>query len=284
MNMPPIGVVAPAWLAEHLGDPDLVVLDGSYYLPTMARDAEAEYRAAHIPGALRFDIDAVKDASSSLPHMLPSPESFAEAAGRMGISEEMMVVVYDGMGLFSAPRVAWTFRGFGSRRVAVLDGGLPAWKAEDRPTEAGEGRPRPAVTFRPSFDPKTVASLDDVRQALATGSAQVADARSASRFTGEEAEPRPGTRSGHMPGARNVHYAKVLAGGKLADAATIEGAFREAGIDPGLPVVTSCGSGVTAAILALALERIGKPAQALYDGSWSEWGAREDVPAVTGPD
>ena len=280
--MTPIDIVAPAWLAERLTDPETVVLDGSYYLPAMNRDAEAEYRAAHIPGAIRFDIDAVKDRSNPLPHMLPSPETFAEAVGAMGIGDGMNVVAYDGLGLFSAARVAWTFRTFGAERVAVLDGGLPAWVAEGRPTESGEPRPRPPRTFTPRYDPSAVAALDDVRAALRDGSAQVVDARSAARFTGEEPDPRPGTRAGHMPGALNVHYAAVLKDGKLADPATIEAAFAASGVDLERPIVTSCGSGVTATILTLALERIGRPAGRVYDGSWSEWGAREDLPLATG--
>ncbi len=274
-------IVSTAWLADHLADPDLVVLDGSYYLPAQGRDAGAEYLAAHIPDAIRFDIDAVKDAGSDLPHMLPSADVFGEAVGRIGISPEMRIVAYDGLGLFSAPRVAWTFRVFGAGRVAVLDGGLPAWTAEGRPTEAGSQKPRKPTTFAARLDAGAVAGVEDIRSALA-GSAQVVDARSPARFKGDEPEARPGTRSGHMPGALNLHYGELVTNGRLADADAIRAAMDRAGIDPARPIVTTCGSGVTAPILSLAFAKAGRPARALYDGSWSEWGSRTDTPVETG--
>lgn len=281
--MSKIDLVTPAWLFERLGDPSIVILDGSYYLPAAKRDPDAEYREAHIPGAIRFDIDAVKDRNSPLPHMLPEADEFAAAVGLMGISDEHQIVVYDGAGIFAAPRVAWTFRTFGARRVAVLDGGFPAWREAGYPVEAGEPEPPEPAEFLPVFDDTAVANLADVREALANGSAQVLDARSPARFTGEEAEPRAGMRSGHMPGALNLHYGSLLANGRMADPDTIEEAMKLAGIDPSQPIVTSCGSGVTAAILLLAIEQTGRPAPALYDGSWSEWGSRADTEVVTGP-
>lgn len=281
--MSKIDLVTPAWLFERLGDPSIVVLDGSYYLPAANRDADAEFRAAHIPGAIRFDIDAVKDRTSPLPHMLPEPDEFAAAVGQMGISDEHMVVAYDGAGIFASPRVAWTFRTFGARRVAVLDGGFPAWRAAGYPVEAGEPDPRETAQFLAEFDEEAVLSLADLREVLATGSAQVLDARSAARFSAEEPEPRPGMRSGHMPGALNLHYGALVKDGRLAAPEAIEAAMRAAGVDPSRPLVTTCGSGVTAAILLLAIERTGRPAPALYDGSWAEWGSRQDTEVVAGP-
>ena len=281
--MSKIDLVTPAWLFERLGDPSIVVLDGSYYLPAANRDADAEFRAAHIPGAIRFDIDAVKDRTSPLPHMLPEPDEFAAAVGQMGISDEHMVVAYDGAGIFASPRVAWPFRTFGARRVAVLDGGLPAWRAGGYPVEAGEPDPRETAQFLAEYDEEAVLSLADLREVLATGSAQVLDARSAARFSAEEPEPRPGMRSGHMPGALNLHYGALVKDGRLAEPEAIEAAMRAAGVDPSRPLVTTCGSGVTAAILLLAIERTGRPAPALYDGSWAEWGSRQDTEVVAGP-
>jgi thiosulfate/3-mercaptopyruvate sulfurtransferase len=267
------------WLAGRLRDPNVIAVDGSYFLPTQKRDAQAEYRSVHIPGAVFFDIEAVSDHSSELPHMLPGTKQFGEAVGALGIGNDDAVVVYDSAGLYSAARVWWTFRIFGAKTVFILDGGLPKWQAEGRPLENGESK-RAAKKFNAEMNVGAVAMLADVRMALTSGSAQIVDARSPERFAGKAPEPRPGLRSGHMPGAFNVPYDRVLEKGRLASSERIEAAFTAAGVELDKPIITSCGSGVTAAILTLALESIGKAPQGLYDGSWSEWGSRPDLPVV----
>jgi thiosulfate/3-mercaptopyruvate sulfurtransferase len=265
------------WLAGKLGDNNVVVVDGSYYLATENRDGREEYLKAHIPGAVFFDINKISDTSTDLPHMLPGPGQFAEAAGALGISETDTIVVYDGKGLYSAPRVWWSFRIFGAKNVFILDGGFPAWRSENRPVEAGEVKRDPR-TFKAEMDTGAVAMVADVQMAINNGDAQVVDARSAGRFSGKEAEPRKGLRSGHMPGARNVPFTGIVENGRLASPDTIAAAFKKGGVDTDKPIITSCGSGVTAVVLALGLDAIGKKVPRIYDGSWTEWASRADLP------
>lgn len=274
-------VIEPEDLARRLGEPGLRVVDGSWYLPAQNRDPRSEFAVAHIPGAVFFDHDVVVDDASRLPHTIPTPEQFAVHAGKLGIAESDTIVVYDGPGMFTAPRVWWLFRVMGAEKVFVLDGGFDAWKAEGLPvtTEVTEITP---VTFKPRFDAGAVASLDDMRAIINDGSAQIADARSHGRFTGEEPEPRAGMRSGHMPGAFNVPVFSLSRNGRLKDLDALAATLRNAGIDPGKPVVTTCGSGITAAVITLALHSLGHSDNKLYDGSWSEWGSRDDTPVKKG--
>jgi thiosulfate/3-mercaptopyruvate sulfurtransferase len=276
-------VVSTQWLAERLDAPDIAIIDASWHLPAAKRDARAEFAAARIPGAQFFDIDDISESTTPLPHMLPSPEKFASRMRRLGIGDGKKVIAYDTAGLFSAARAWWMLRIFGHDDVAVLDGGFPKWKAEGRPIDEDPPGKSQERHFSARFQSMMVRDKTDVLAAIKTGKSQVADARSPGRFTGKEPEPRPGVRSGHMPGAANVHYATLLnQDGTLKSPDAIARIFADAGIDVKKPVITSCGSGITAAILTLGLTLAGAKEHALYDGSWSEWGAATDTPVETG--
>lgn len=272
--------VSTQWLADHLDAPDVLVFDASWHMPAANRDARAEYLAGHIPGAVFFDIDGVADHSTNLPHMLPPPEVFAAEMRRLGFGEGMRAVVYDSVGLFSAPRLWWTLHVFGVDRVSILSGGLPAWRMEGRPLQQGEVAREPR-DFTPRVDAALVADAAQVNAALSSGAPQVVDARSAERFMGLVPEPRPGLRAGHMPGAHNLPFANVLADGRMKDKPGLDAAFAAAGLDPDRPTIASCGSGMTACILSLALAASGRAPATVYDGSWSEWGGRAELPIVS---
>ncbi|MDF1855382.1 3-mercaptopyruvate sulfurtransferase [Pseudooceanicola sp.] len=278
----PKTLVSTEWLAAHLKDPDLRVLDATTFLPGTGRDARAEYEAAHIPGARFFDIEDISDGRSDLPHMVPPVEKFMSRLRAMGVGDGHQVVVYDSHGLFSAARVWWLFRLMGQEDIVVLDGGLPKWLAEGRPVEDME----PMVRDRHMTVRRQNQLVKDVTQVSAAsklGDYEIVDARSAGRFRGDEPEPREGLRSGHIPGSRNVPFTELLtADGTMKDVAALRAVFEGAGVDLGKPVITTCGSGVTAAVLSLALEQIGHRNHALYDGSWTEWGAFPTLPVATG--
>ena len=283
--MPDDPFVSPEWLHEHLGDSRVKVLDGSWFLPGDPRDPKAAFIEAHVPGTQFFDIDEIADLSSDMTHMAPTPEQFARQVGELGIGSEDTVVVYDQQGLFSSPRVWWTFRLFGHGKVFVLAGGLPAWQAEGRPVEHGPAPAPTAGDFQVLMPhPELVRNLDQVWRALRDGSEQIVDVRPAERFRGDTPEPRPGLRAGHMPGAISLPLPELMDGpGGLRPADELKAALDRAGVDPDGPLVTSCGSGIAAAVAALALARLGHWNAAVYDGSWTEWGAHPETPVVTGP-
>ncbi|SFK71911.1 thiosulfate/3-mercaptopyruvate sulfurtransferase [Pseudovibrio ascidiaceicola] len=275
-------IVSTSWLKDHLDAPDVVIIDASWYLPAMDRDAKKEYEQEHIPGALFMDIDEVSDQNSPLPHMMPEPHIFSSKMRKMGIGDGQTIVVYDGMGIFSAARVWWMFRAFGVKSVFVLDGGLPAWKEEGYPV-SDEVPARMERHFTAMLNNDMVRNLDEVQDALDTSSHLVLDARAPERFKGLAPEPREGVRAGHMPGALNLPFGLLLNDGKLRSKEDLQNIFAQVGVDASTPVITSCGSGVTAAVITLALEQVGFTKNALYDGSWTEWGSSSKTEVISEP-
>lgn len=271
------------WLQKRLEQPGLSIVDASWYLPAQQRDALAEYKAGHVPGAVFLDQDAVSDQDSPLPHTLASPRDFAQFVGSMGISADDTIVVYDGPGFFSAPRAWWMFRVMGVFQTYLLDGGFDGWKAQGRPVTAAPTKIAPCV-FHADFDAARLVGLAEMRRIVENRESQIADARSAGRFAGTEPEPRAGMRSGHMPGARNVPASALSENGILLTKNRLRQVLEGAGIDLSKPVITSCGSGVTAAAITFALETLGHTDNRLYDGSWAEWGALADTPVAIGKD
>ncbi|MEL7028878.1 MAG: 3-mercaptopyruvate sulfurtransferase, partial [Pseudomonadota bacterium] len=272
-------------LSREIASEDLKVLDASWHLPTAERDALAEYGEAHIPGAVFFDVDGVSDAANPLPHMLPSEGAFGEAMGRLGVSNSDRVVVYDSVGVFSAPRVWWMLKAFGHDRAAVLDGGLPAWRAAGGAVEAGSVA-TPSATFEAKLRTDLVADAKAVLAQTQSGEGVVLDARPAARFQGEAPEPRPGLRSGHIPGSKNAPYTEFVSEGRMLTGAALDAQFEAAGLSLAGSdgrVTVSCGSGVSAAVLFLGLDLLGRRDVRLYDGSWADWGGRDDLPVATGP-
>ncbi|PHY13221.1 3-mercaptopyruvate sulfurtransferase [Caulobacter sp. B11] len=275
-------LVSTAWLAEHLDAPDVRIVDASWFMPGTPRDPKAEFALAHIPGAVFFDIDEISDETSDLPHMLPSPIKFASRVRKLGLGDGSRIVVYDSQGILPAARVWWTFRAMGHEDVVVLDGGLPKWIAEGRPVEDGPAAPQERhFTSRHQAD--IVRTVEQMKRNLETGREQVIDARPPGRFTGETPEPRAGLRGGRIPGSCNVPLTAMVApDGTMLSADKLSTVFEAAGVDITRPVVATCGSGITAAVVALALARLGRPRAAVYDGSWTEWGGREDTPVEQG--
>ncbi len=273
--------VSTQWLADHLSDPDVLVVDASWHMPQTGRDPRAEFLAGHIPGAVFFDIDAIADHDTDLPHMLPTPDAFAKAAGALGLSADKTIIVYDETGFMSAPRVWWTLTIMGAHGVRVLDGGGPKWRAEGRPLAVGPAAPKPA-TFDVTFHPERVVGRETVAAHSRARSIQIADARSFGRFTGEEPEPRPGLRSGHIPGSVSTPIGTLHRNGLIKSADELRAQFEATGLDLTKPIITSCGSGITACAVSLALQVAGARDVAVYDGSWTEWGGRPDTEIATG--
>ena len=278
----PTPLVSTDWLADNIDSPFLRAVDCSWYLPDMNRDARLEYAEVHIPGAVFFDIDEIADLDSPYPHMMPTPEKFSSRVRNLGLGDASLIICYDGMGIFSAARVWWMFRTMGHRNVAVLDGGLPKWLAENRPVSL---LPETASErhFTPDFNVEQVAAADHIATGLGASEIQILDARPAARFKGEAAEPRPGVRPGRIPGSKNLPFTNLFDdNGLFLKGDALRAAYEEAGIDLTKPVATTCGSGVTAAVLSLGLDLLGHDDHQLYDGAWSEWGSREDLPVETG--